>query len=139
MKSNIVSKIFVAAILAPLLLVSCKDSDDFSIIGTWVVTHLELKNCDDSDDNASIPALCTSTDCLTITFTKDKTFTLTIKSSGDVQSSDGTYSQNGNTITLCATGGTCDENQLSHSGSTMTLSAADDTTGCDVSISLRKQ
>jgi hypothetical protein len=137
-----------------LLFLSCKKDDPKDlIIGTWQAGALTTKNCTDIKENQSLTFTsgCFTENsvgvkiCINATFSANGTYDFVFKttvlgSAKDTDMDQGTYSINGNTLTLCpdADGSNCEENKFTITENTLTISSVDTDTGCDSTLTLIK-
>ena len=106
------------------------DKDKSPLEGSWSLKSDVYSGCDDSSDNSSDSYTCTETDCTTLTFKGDGTFSLSAKESGIEISLSGTYSTIGSTITFTFQGESGSAS-FSISGTTLTLDyGTESETGC---------
>ncbi len=147
-------------LLVLLLLISCKKDEDTTptpssnLTGTWKVNYVATSNCTNPEDNAIIDLA--NGDCIdelgievcftiNYVFNADGGFTYTFESNflGQTMtdSSTGTWSTDGNILTICETGSSeCDDAPFTISGNQLTISITDNPDdGCDVEMKAIKQ
>ncbi len=142
---------------------SCSSDDDSdddnnnnnssSIVGNWNVTRIITANCDDPSDDSDLnladePCIeffgievCTEIE-MTFTSGGDLSFTSMVTTTGygtETDTEEGTYSVDGNNITICDEDGDCDTGTYSISGNTLNLSYSDPSDGCDSDITANKK
>jgi hypothetical protein len=136
-------------VLTTLLIISCKKDDPKDlIIGSWQASALTTTSCTNPEDNQNLTftAGCFTENsfgvkiCINTTFSPNGTyefiFKTTVFGSTETDIDQGTYSINGNTLTLCPDGSNCEENKFTITENTITLSSVDTDTGCDSKLSL---
>ncbi len=117
---------------------SCGDDEKpDALFATWALTSESATNCDDPLDNYSETYTCTANECIKATFTSNGTVTLEVTDSGSKVTFSGTFTRNGNQITLCFFGD-CETMNFSISGTTLTFTY-EDGFGCNVSETYTKQ
>lgn len=96
----------VFLVLISITFSSCGDDDEngnnnTSIVGTWVLIRYIDTNCSEPDDNGEQSVTCDDNDCTTFIFNEDDTFqAIEIEDGMTLNNSTGTYSINGNLLTL---------------------------------------
>ena len=149
-------EILLYSCLLAFALSSCS-SDDDSIEGAWVLSSLELSNCDPSIESLQTEStamgicivaeegrLCIET---TITLNADGTSTMSniiVEDIGgdllepEIDNSTGTWTKNGDTVEICDEDNDCVTMSLQGS-SQLTFSESDAFFSCTVAYTFRKQ
>jgi len=119
-----------------------KDEPADLLVGNWKATKLVNSGCTDPEDNQNLTftngcyneALFNLEICLTATFNANKSYSIVTKStfqgSTDTETENGSYTVSGTTLTLCETGGSCDDANFSVSESTLNLNGKDTDSKC---------
>ena len=76
MKTNL--RLLVCGLLVACLFSSCGSDDspgiDANLFGTWTLTSTVLRDCANSNDNSSTPAVCDAQTCVRLTLTDDNRY-----------------------------------------------------------------
>lgn len=145
---NRLNVFYLLMVLSSIVLFSC-GSDDDDPTGTYKITSYGTANCDDPSENITLDISsddgCTMLSgvefCGTgsITIREDETFSLSVSITSDgvsfSTSGNGSYSLNGNTITVCDDDDCFDGNI---NGNRLTLSVPSED-GCILTITGEKQ
>ena len=142
---------FILFLPCILLLSACKKDDPKDlIIGSWKAQSLSTKNCTNAEDaqNLTFSSGCFTEPsvgvqiCISANFSSngsyDFIFKTTIFGTTETETEQGTYVINGNTLSLCPSGSTCEDGQINISENTIVLSSVDADTGCDTILTLVK-
>ncbi len=144
-------KFFSAALLGSIfLLASCGD-DSGEISGTYEIISISSSQCDDTDLNFSYNL--ENDNCImesgfeicvdgTFTLASNGSFTgsFTVMALGfsETDTFTGTYTVDGNNITICDDTGDCETGTVNSSGDRITLRFPEDEDGCIVTITGKK-
>lgn len=137
------------------MLTSCGDDDDATVedlSGTYVGTKIELKNCNDPEENINYSGntadgICYEEDGLTGCILLEMTFsngtyttTYTVDLAGFTFSSTdtGTYDPDSGADELCVDGN-CGEIEIRNGGDKIIFTGQDPDTGCDALFELEKK
>lgn len=137
---------FLAIFSAFFLLLSCGDDDD-SIAGTYRLTSFSTTNCDDPEENINFDFSaddgCTSLlgvsvcgdGTITLTESGGFSFTLNITTLGQTfsETGSGTYTIDGNMITICD-GTECQSSTFTLGSGRITLSYSEEDDSCIVTM-----
>lgn len=142
---------FVFLTLLSILVMSCS-KDEKSIVGDWIFMSFVSANCTDSEENGTINFTngCFKESagffevelCGTAVFT-DKNYTITFVTSflgeNSSETETGTYTIDGDKITLTATNGDKTEGTVNGDRNSISVKSNDIDTGCDQTITLGKK
>ncbi len=142
---------FIACFFVILLVSACKKDDPKDlIIGSWQAKTLVSKSCTNASDNQSLTFSSGCYEegfigvqiCINATFFAngkyDFIFKTTILGTTETDTEQGTYTINGNELTLCPLGGDCEDSQFTISENAISLISVDPDTGCDTELTMTK-
>jgi hypothetical protein len=133
-----VIRTFFLAVLLAVLPTACGEDETSPLIGTWELESESATACTDPLDNYSMNYTCTSSDCTKITFKSGGKLKLEFEEDDVTISLEGTWEKSDGMLTVCVNGD-CDEPAAYEiSNGTLTLSGSDASTGCTMSIVLKK-
>lgn len=146
MKTNL----FYLSLAFTLLFAACKKEDDSTdVVGIWEISTSSNSNCNDPDDNGTLPIsdgcidLVVFSSCTDLEFKSDDSFEIrtstTVLGAVDEDTESGTYSLEGNTITATFEDGTSRTFTYNADGPSISSSYEDDIDGCTVQQSFRKK
>ena len=95
----------LVAVLLSATMISCKEDspepeNENSIVGRWIRTSIEIRNFNNLGYDVFDPQICTAETCTTYQFNEDFTFSAVILEGGATQISNGSYSVEGNQVTI---------------------------------------
>ncbi len=138
-------------LLVILSVPACKKDDPKDlIIGSWQAKTLVTKSCTNASDNQALTFSSGCYEegfigvkiCINATFLAngkyDFIFKTTIFGTTETDTEQGTYSINGNELTLCPLGGDCEDSQFIISENAISLISVDPDTGCDTELTMIK-
>lgn len=98
------------ALVGIVIVTSCKKDKDPSfeelLEGTWYVVQAEYMNCMDTSYNEiiNLPGNCDGERCIQFVFTDDGLITANLKEDGDDEFTNGTYTGDEDSFTMCLDG-----------------------------------
>ena len=107
------------------------------LIGTWELRIVVYSNCADPDNNVSDTFSCPTQDCITWEFREGGVLVSTDTFEGDSNTSTGTYSIDGNSLTVTLDGET-NTGTFSTTGVILIYNLRDEEQRCDLVIRLDK-
>ena len=120
-----------------ILLSDCSKSSDpqISLDGTWIVTNESESHCNNSIDNSNSTISCSLTNCAKFTFASN-TITINLIINNASNSTQGTYSVSGNSITFTVNGKT-ETDTFTVVGNTLVITSPKKaSTGCVATVTL---
>ena len=144
--------LFLLSLVISLIAFSCGgDDEDETIAGTYKITGFSSANCDDPELNFSFD-FTDGCDMLlgqevcgdgTISLTEGGTFsvsvTVTALGFSETTTASGSYTVDGNTITICEDGGDCETATFNLGSGKITLMIPDPEDNCVITVSGEKQ
>ena len=123
-------------LIAPLLLMNCKEDEVNAHVGTWIGTTMVATGCTLDEDNFSDELACDENSCYRLTVNEDGTFSY----QEGLRTNSGTWSNSKNVLSLC----TLDDGEeecIEYNTNIFTklsLSLLDEETGCTVATTFIK-
>jgi len=146
MKTNLM---YFTLALALLFAACKKEEESTGVVGVWEISAFSNSNCDDPDDNGSIPItdgcidLGLFSSCTELEFKSDDTYevrtTTTFLGETETETESGTYTLSGNTITATLSDGSTSTYSYNADGPTITSTYEDEFDGCTVQETYRKK
>lgn len=137
------SYVLIAFIASFVCLSSCKEDDASNdLLGSWVATSVVKSSCEDSSDDGTSELTCTTEDCIRVIFSEGAEYEFQVTESSATRRQSGTVRLDGSTMDLCEEEegvSLCDRYSFSVSSSTLVLTIANESTGCQVRTTYSKE
>ncbi len=134
-----------ALVAISLLLASCSESLEDSLVGTWNLESWEITGCNDPSENfaqliADDMGCVTdggSSICQTVVVADNGTYVNTVNIGGDIESINGTFTVSEDDVATFCEGGECYTPEID--GDILTLTDVDAEDGCTFTRTYKKQ